>query len=215
MDRRKFLATVGVSTASIAGCTGGDQNTEGQQNTERAVDTQTEAPDTEEPPSEAAPSVTEVRFAEPRAIDIQHEQISGDTYEFTAEIQNSGEEGEIGATLVWLDESDDDVWGPNSYPEISRVRYFNGDERRSMTMQAEIPDNREGYGFRLWAGNFRVDVTNEGAAGRVDLLLMEGSSIVDERELLIEADETVTTEFSGDYSELNLEEFNFEARVSE
>ncbi|MFC3960210.1 hypothetical protein [Halovivax cerinus] len=179
-DRRSVLIGTGTAAAmTLAGCVGGSDSPE--------------------------PVAVDVSHPEPRVVDVDNEQNDDGTYEFSVEIDNTGSSGDVGYTLVWLEDQDDDPYGSAAEVETSHERYFDGDERRTVSVTADPSDDRSAYGFRVWAGQVSVEVENEGGDGTVAVRLLDGTEIVDEAELLVDGGETTTHEFTSDFSDVDPE----------
>ncbi|ELY40750.1 hypothetical protein C496_11203 [Natronorubrum tibetense GA33] len=165
--------------------------------------------------SSPEPRAVDMYYPEPRVVDVDSEHQSGDRYDFTVEIENTGASGDVGTTLVWMDDQNDDPYDASTDAETSSERYFDADERREVTVTEEQPTDQEAYGFRVWAAEIGVEIENEGDDGRVDVRLLDGSEVVDDAELRLDADETTTFEFESDYAEAHPEELEIEVEAIE
>lgn len=227
MNRRKYvLLATSATIGSLAGCFAddgteddddtddeSDENPDGGASNEDGTDETGSETDDEGSETETRavdPEVTGGSYPDPQAVSIHDEHLSGDRFEHFIEIQNTGDAGSIEYTLVWLEDQQDDVFGPNSAPVLTQDRYFDADERREVSVIEDRPDQYDAYGFRLYPGEVTLEVENSGGEGRVNVMLLEGSEIVEEATLLVDADSTATVSFdTGDH--LDWDEIDFEA----
>lgn len=209
MRRRTYLTSGGASiVAAIAGCLDDTDDSDGSDNGTEGANADINADNGSD--GEPEPEITNESFPEPSAVNIDNEHRSGDTYEFFAEIQNNGDDGDIEYTLVWMEGQHQDPWDPDSVVEASHERYFDAGERREVSVTAEGRDGYDGYGFRLVPGEVTIEVENTGADGRVEVLMMEGSEIVDETELLIDGNSTEAVSFETSH-EFDWDRLEFDA----
>ncbi|WP_254862177.1 hypothetical protein [Halovivax gelatinilyticus] len=201
MNRRTYLCVLGAGAfGSLSGCI-----------TESEADDAGD--DAESEPEFADPEIADVTHPQPDAIDIDNEHVGGDTYDFSVEIQNNGESGSIEYTLVWLDDQSMDPWDPNAVVDVTHDRYFDDGERRTVSVTAEGRDEFGGYGFRLQPAEVTVAVENAGGDGRVSVLLQEGSVVVDEAELVVDAGRTESVTFGID-EDVDWTEIEFDVDAS-
>ena len=166
---------------------------------------------------EVNPVVTEINHPEPRAVSVDNEHQQNNWYEFQAEIENTGDAGDIGITLVLLKDPNDDPYAIGSKKLQSQSFYFSARERRSVVMNGEIEDGYNGYGFRLWAAEFHATVENNGGEGSVEVsLLNEGAiagsdAVIEKQTIEMEEDEVRTVTFEGNYDNFLLEDAKIEA----
>jgi|GEM_PF-2151430 hypothetical protein len=158
----------------------------------------------------ADPVVSAERFPEPQAVSIDSEQQSGDFYDFSATIQNTGTAGNVGITLVLMSDTSTSPWSITAKQVGQRRLYFDENERRRVEISATMEDGYEAYGFRLWPAEVEADVTNEGGNGDVDVELVQtgGSgdgTVLDEQTVEIDSGETRTVSFQGEYNSFPLE----------
>ncbi|WP_209452128.1 hypothetical protein [Halosimplex halophilum] len=168
-------------------------------------------------PGENPVLVSDIRHPEPQAVAIDNTHNRGDSYDFTATVENTGTAGDIGLTLVFLEDPDDSVHSVGSKKVRSQKRFFSSGERRSTTMTAELEDGYEGYGFRLWAGEVEADIRNRGRSGDVEVQLLNEEGIgdtgvvLDEQTVDISGGETRTVLFEGEYDGFMFENVTVEA----
>lgn len=156
----------------------------------------------------------EMEYPEPRAVSTDQAESNGSTA-FLAEIQNSGVDGDVGIMLVWMDNPGADPWSSNTEEVRTKERYFDADERREVTFSAEVPDEYDAFGFRLWATNVHVEIENPGPATRIEVLLLDGDEVLDEAELDADEGETVTHDFEYGYTETKPDDLGVEANPIE
>lgn len=174
-----------------------------------------------ETPRENEAIVTDIRHPEPQAVSINNTHLRGDSYDFTATVENTGTAGDIGLTLVLLEDPGDDVHSVGSKEVRSQKRFFSAGERRNTTMTAELEDGYEGYGFRLWAGEVEADVENRGSSGKIKVKLLNGEifggtgAIIEEKIVDINQGMTRTVLFEGEYDGFMFENVTVEAESVE
>lgn len=112
-----------------------------------------------------------------------------------------------------MENQSQDPNGPNSIVVATHERYFDAGERREVSIVAERPNRYDAFGFRLRSGEVTVEVENSDDDGRVEVLLMEGTEIADETELLMEANTRDTVTFDTGH-ELNWDELDFEVQAA-
>lgn len=164
-----------------------------------------------------SPETAGISFPEPKAVSLDNEAQPDGTHDFSIEIENTGIEGDIGIMLVWLENPNDDIYGPNSapVPETKRERFFSSGERRELSVTSGTRDGYDGYGFRMWATEIHVEIENEGGAGRVEARLMEGNEIIDDAELMMDAGVTISHAFESDFADVDLEKIDIEVVSAE
>lgn len=152
----------------------------------------------------------ELYYPQPRVVSTNQER-----RDFIAEIQNSGDDGDISITFVWLEEASQDVWATGTEIVRTKERYYDSDERRAVTFTSDIPDGYEGYGFRLWPPKLTAEITNPGRDARIEALLLNDSEVIDEAELEIDSGETARHQFAHDFSDEEPRNIGVEANVIE
>lgn len=219
MNRRNYLTTLaGAASLSLTGCTGSDDTTDKSADTTNENDEserteiRDETEDDATEPVSVNPEVIELAYPSPNAVSL-NDEYDNNTEEYFVEIQNTGAAGQVEYTLVWLEDQSQSSSGPNSVVEVTQERFFDEGERREVSVIAERPDGYDAYGFRLHPGEITVEVENSGGDGRVAVQMMEGSQIVEDRELLMESGNRETVTFdTGD--QIDWEELHFEAKES-
>lgn len=185
--RRSMLTLSGVVMAAVAGCSGS-------------------SPESEDDESLGVESY----YPEPRGVSTDQND-----RDFTVEIQNTGNSGDIAVTFVWLEEAGQDIWGAGTEIVLTKERYFNSDERREVTFTHDIPDRYGGFGFRLWPPQLTTEIYNPGREARIEALLLNDREVIDEAELEIDSDETAEHTFEYDFSQERPNDISVEAEVIE
>lgn len=173
-SRRTFVKTIGVSsTILLAGCSSddsevqdsdGDDGSDGvSESTENSQDIEDSQTDSVAPP---APRVIATKSPEPQAVSTDSTLLSGNTYDFSVTIENTGEAGDVIITLQWLNDE-----GEVFENVTSAERYYKAGERREVTLTADLPDNVSKFEFSLSAASIITTVENSGSAGEVDVEL--------------------------------------------
>lgn len=201
LARRTYLAsTAAVATGGLAGCTddgeseaGGDAGAAGDQQS----------------------LSLETYYPQPQGVSTDSERQSGNTDDFTIEVQNTGDAGDVGITLVWLETRDSDPWGTESEAVTSRERYYDADERRAVTITADLPDEYDAFGFRLWTPEIEAEIENPGPETRIAVVLKDGDEVLDEAELDADAGATVTHTFTLDSPDVKPAALRVEAETIE
>lgn len=186
--RRSVLALSGTSMAALAGCSG---NSSSESEDEESLG-------------------LELYNPEPRGVSTDQ-----NNRDFTVEIQNTGDDGDIATTLVWLEEASQDIWEAGTEIVQTKERYYNSDERREVTFTRDIPDGFEGFGFRLWPPQLTAEIHNPGREARIEAILLNGNEVIKEAELEIDSDETVEHTFEYDFSQEEPRDISVEAEVVE
>ncbi|TYL38161.1 hypothetical protein CV102_13225 [Natronococcus pandeyae] len=145
---------------------------------------------------------------DPSLVWVDDEPADGQ-HEFSAEIYNAGTPGTVGMTLLWLD---DPETASNGEPARRRERFFEANEREELSVTALIPEEYGAYDLQLWVAEFGVEIENDGAGGRIAVTLVEEERTVDETELTIDAGETVSLSFDGEYTDVDPAALDLEAR---
>lgn len=205
-SRRTFVRTIGTSSVILlAGCSSDeevedsdgdgvidsedyapyDPDIQSEDDVSQSTDSQNRqgSPDTQdtqdsqiEQETSPEPEVIATEFPEPQAVSLDQTHIRGDTYEFSAMIENTGSSGDINITLQWLNE--DGV----SFEDVQSIeRYFNSGERREETITTQMTDSYPQFGFDLVAATLTATVENSGGPGEVKVGLYKpvgNSSIV-------------------------------------
>ncbi|WP_459194062.1 hypothetical protein [Halosimplex sp. J119] len=172
-------------------------------------------------PRESPVIVTDIRNPKPEAVSIDNTHLQGNTYDFTATVENTGTAGDIGMTLVLLEDPADDLYSVGSKKVRSQKRFFSSGERRSTTMTAELEDGYEGYGFRLWAGEVEADVKNRSDSSQISVQLMNDKMVgdtgvvIEEKTVDISRGTTKTVLFEGEYDGFLFEDVTVEAQPVE
>ncbi|WP_152423371.1 hypothetical protein [Haloterrigena salina] len=222
IERRTVVGSAGtVLLSTFAGCLGNDNeeqitNNSNENDDEQLTNDGEQSSDNKK--SELpAPHVVNRYYPEPRAASISNHHQTGNTYEFTVEIENTGDGGDISTMMVWLDNPNDNVYGPNSHPvpETERTRYFSSGERKKISVTSEGRDEYGGYGFRIWSAEISVEVKNEGGRGAVEIRLMDGDNVVKYAEPIIEAGATESFKFDRNFSDPAPSEVSIEVESAE
>lgn len=186
--RRSVLALSGTAMAALAGCS--DSSSSGAEDEESLG--------------------LELYNPEPRGVSTDQ-----NNRDFTIEIQNTGDGGDIATTFVWLEEASQDIWETGAEIVQTKERYYNSDERREVTFTRDIPDGYEGFGFRLWTPQLTAEIHNPGREARIEAILLNGNEVIKEAELEIDSDETVEHVFEYDFSQEEPRNISVEAEVVE
>lgn len=169
------------------------------------------------------PVVSAERMPEPEAVSLDSEQRSGNFYDFSATVQNTGTAGNVGITLVLMPDTSVSPWSISATQAGQQRLYFDENERRTVEISATREDRYRAYGFRLWPAEVEADVTNEGASGDVDVELVQSGgtgdgTVLDEQTVQIDGGETRTVSFQGEYNsfplETDIDEVGFGIEVS-
>jgi hypothetical protein len=184
--RRSVLALSGTAMTALAGCSGSNSSESGDEES----------------------LGLELYYPEPRAVSTDQ-----NNRDFTVEIQNTGDSGDIAVTFVWLEEANQDIWGAGTEMVQTKERYYNSDERREITFTHDVPDRYEGFGFRLWPPQLRTEIYNPGREARIETLLLNSNEVIKEAELEIDSDETVEHVFEYDFSQEEPRDIRVEAEV--
>ncbi|MDS0257982.1 hypothetical protein NDI56_01010 [Haloarcula sp. S1CR25-12] len=235
----------GVGLAGVAGCSSGEDEVQDSDG-DGVVDSQDYAPQdpdvqdasdvTTGPTTDSTedaefdfgeltvdPVVSAERMPEPEAVSIDSEQRSGDFYDFSATVQNTGTAGNVGITLVLMPDTSTSPWSFNATQAGQQRLYFDENERRTVEISATREDRYRAYGFRLWPAEVEADVTNEGGSGDVDVELVQSGgtgdgTVLDEQTVQIDGGETRTVSFQGEYNsfplETDIDEVGFGIEVS-
>ncbi|GAA3879905.1 hypothetical protein [Haloarcula argentinensis] len=179
IGRRNFLAvTGGITTTFVAGCSG--------------LGSSAEDPSFE---------VRELLQSDAALVSIDNNGNS-----FSATIQNTGNSGQIAVALFWqMEESAIEPEGVTSGTDgflrerINKV-YFDADERRTVELTAQPPDDAIGYQFLAQAATYGANIQNTGGKGRAAVEFtynepMIGIETTEEDTLYIESEATKNIEF--------------------
>lgn len=184
--RRSVLALSGTAMTALAGCSGSNSSESG----------------------DGESLGLELYYPEPRAVSTDQ-----NNRDFTVEIQNTGDSGDIAVTFVWLEEANQDIWGGDTEIVQTKERYYDSDERREITFTRDVPDRYEGFGFRLWPPQLRTEIYNPGREARIEAILLNSNEVIKEAELEIDSDETVEHVFEYDFSQEEPRDIRVEAEV--
>lgn len=206
MERRKFIASGGaILTTSLAGCSDEtDGETNGSEGNDDEEDTENEST-VAETLERVDPTVTDLRHPEPQAVSTNDESLSGTRHQFNVTVENTGMAGDVELTLVLLEDIERSVWSPLAEEAGTYQRFFSNGERRTESFSAEWDGSYEAFGFRLLPAEAEVDVRNDGAAGEVEVrLLQDGGmadgTIIESKDVELAAETTETVPFTVDAS---------------
>ena len=180
IGRRNFLAvTSGITTTFLTGCSGSDSLA------------------SEDPSFE----IRELFQSDAELVSVDNNENS-----FSATIQNTGNSGRIAVALFWQTkesaaEPNGVTSGTDGFPRerINEV-YFDADERRTVELTAQPPDDAIGYQFLAQAATYGANIQNTGGKGRAAVEFtynepMIGIETTEEDTLYIESDATKKIEF--------------------
>ncbi|MFC4439276.1 MULTISPECIES: hypothetical protein [Natrialbaceae] len=200
-ERRSVI--VGLGTTLLTALTGYlsiDEGDSSEDGAESSADGETTSPD---------PIIVGRTAPEPSLVWVDDEPVADGRHEFSAEIYNAGAPGIVGVTLLWLDEPEAES---NGKPATRRERFFEANERGELSVTASAPEEYGAYDLRLWVAELVVEIENDGAGGRIEVTVLEDERTVDEAEVAIDAGETVSLSFTGDYTEADPATLDLEAR---
>lgn len=204
-DRRSVVA--GIATSLLATITGylspdeGDDSSDDSGAERAGADGTGAAPD---------PTVVGRTAPDPTVVWVDDEPTADGRHEFSAEIYNAGTGGEVGLSLLWLD-------GPETRPVepreagSSRMRFLEADERAELSITTRVPDGYRAYELRIRIRRITVTVENDGGSGRIGVSLLEQNRLLDETDVVVDAEDTVSLTFEGDYSTTDPTALEFEA----
>lgn len=155
------------------------------------------------------PIIVDRMAPDPSLVRVDDEPAADGQHEFSAEIYNAGTPGTVGMTLLWVD---DPETASNGERARRRERFFETNEREELSVTALIPEEYGAYDLQLWVAELGVEIENDGADGRIAVTLVEEGRTVDETELAIDAGETVSLSFVGDYTDIDPASLDIEAR---
>lgn len=194
MRRRTLLTTLGtVTTLGIAGCS------EYTKETTNSTDTE---PDSGSPGGETTPGP---QFPNPQVqeyLQCDAQMVSTGnpaSNRYTATIQNTGDNGNIGISLFW--QKSENARQPQSvnpsgrsaadvlnWPhERKKELYFNSGERREIEFVADPPDEAVGYLFLAESATYGARIRNQGVGGDITVRLLYANSERDEDARFIDA----------------------------
>lgn len=199
-ERRSVIVGIGTTLlTAITGYLNIDMGNSSEDRIEPATNDEAATPD---------PVIVGRTAADPSLVWVDDEPSDGQ-HEFSAEIYNAGTPGSVGMTLLWVD---DPETASNGEPARRRKRFFEANERKVLSVTAPVPEEYGAYDLQLWVAELGVEIENDGAGGRIAVTLVEEKRTVDETELTIDAGETVSLSFDGDYTEVEPAALDLEAR---
>jgi hypothetical protein len=175
--------------------------------------------------TEPDPVVLDVRHPEPQGVSTDDEWAGDYQREYTVTIENSGTAGDIGVTLVMLEDEGDDPDSLSSYQVASKERYFSANERREVSFTAGEYPEYEAYAFQLWAAEIEGDIRNDGESGNVNVEIQNPDAFgdteelsgvtIDEKSVYMTSDETRTVRFEIESNSLFYEDIEMAASPAE
>ncbi|GAB3029757.1 hypothetical protein [Natronobiforma cellulositropha] len=148
-------------------------------------------------PDQPDPELVSMVASQPRLVSTDHTAIGG-TDEFSATIQNTGDDGDVQVRLVWDDGRDENI--PVT-PAAERTTFFSAGERKTESFIADPPADAVGYRFLVQAATRGAYVKNNGVSGNVTARLrsVEHGWNVDSRTSFVGAGQTELFEFNDTY----------------
>jgi hypothetical protein len=158
------------------------------------------------------PEAVRLFSPKPRWVSDDHED-HGTYEEFTATIQNTGEEGVIIADLYLSNRrvedvnrlSEDTLQNDDEFVKIAtQDGYFDADERRDLLFRERIPEENDMEHVYYWTkpATLGALIKNNGASGNIRVMLLEGEEgdkvQIDEQTVRVESDETERVTFESD-----------------
>lgn len=145
-----------------------------------------------------APEIDRLLSTEPKLVSVDHASQSG-TDQFTATVQNEGDNGKVHVSLYWDQET------AKNEPESAATEksiFFDSGERRTTSLYAEPPADVEAYEIRARTATRGATITNRGSSGNIKIELKGGELadsqvLLDSRTLFIGENQTETVTFDG------------------
>lgn len=149
--------------------------------------------------SEPAPEPTLVDSAIPEPT---QGELGQDGRDFSVEVSNDGDTGDVGAALLYTVTDYDDIWSEEQDLEDRDVVAIDGGQTRSVTLQGGDPEVGESkFTFRLWPHSIEATVANEGRVGGTILVeVVNGASAFDSRKIDLRPGQERSVSFETDFS---------------
>ena len=148
------------------------------------------------------PTLVDSAIPEPTQGDL-----SQDGRDFTVDIENDGDTGEVGAALVYTVTGYDDIWREEQDIEDRDVVSIDGGATRMVTLQGgDLEVGESKFTFRLWPHTIEATVANEGrAGGTVDVSVVNDGTTFATKEISLRPGQEQTITFQTDFSSANEE----------
>ncbi|WP_306053203.1 hypothetical protein [Natronococcus wangiae] len=202
MNGKRRSVVVGIGTTLLTAITGYLSADEADSSDDRGDGAADEGVDPD-------PIIVDRRAPDPSLVWVDDEPVADGRHEFSAEIYNAGAPGTVGVTLLWLDDPGTESDGE---PATRRERFFEANERGELSVTTRVPEEYSAYDLQLWVNELGVEIENGGGSGRIEVTVLESGRTVDGAELQIDAGETVSVAFDGDYAEANPGDLDLEVR---